>query len=54
MESVVEHGSSSISMTIVGHKSDLEEERTVTSEEGRKVGHTHLGGVVEMHFFLGV
>ena len=37
MESVVEHGSSDICIAIVGHKLDLEEERVITTEEGRKV-----------------
>ena len=32
-----EHGSANICIVIVGHKSDLEEERMVTAEEGQKV-----------------
>ena len=37
MESIEEHGSSNICVAVVGHKADLEEERTVTTDEGRKV-----------------
>lgn len=37
MESVEEHAYSNICIGIVGHKLDLEEERVVTSDEGRKV-----------------
>ena len=37
MESVEEHGSTNIRIAIVGHKSDLEDDRVVTEEEGKKV-----------------
>lgn len=42
MESVKEHGSSNICIAIVGHKVDLEDERTLTTEEGKKVGFCQL------------
>ena len=38
MESVDEHASSDICIAIVGHKLDLEEERVISTEEGKKVG----------------
>ena len=38
MESVVEHAHSNICIAIVGHKVDLQDERVVTEEEGKKVG----------------
>ena len=37
MESIEEHGSSNICVAIVGHKADLEDDRVVTTDEGRKV-----------------
>ena len=37
MDSVAEHGSPNIRMAVVGHKCDLEEERSVRMEEGEKV-----------------
>ena len=37
MESVSEHGSPNIRMAIVGHKCDLEEDRAVQTDEGKKV-----------------
>lgn len=37
MESVEEHANSDICIAIVGHKVDLEEERVISTEEGRKV-----------------
>ena len=37
MESVSEHGSPNIQMAIVGHKCDLEEDRSVRTDEGKKV-----------------
>ena len=37
MDSVAEHASPNIQMAVVGHKCDLEEERSVRTEEGEKV-----------------
>lgn len=37
MESIYDHGSRDIKMVIVGHKADLQDERAVTTDEGRKV-----------------
>ncbi len=36
-DSVTEHGSPNICVALVGHKKDLEEERSVGTQEGRKV-----------------
>ncbi len=47
MESVEEHGSSNICIAIVGHKLDLEEERVISTEEGRKV----LVGETELYLY---
>lgn len=41
MESIEEHGSSNICVAVVGHKADLEEERTVTTDEGRKLAENY-------------
>ena len=37
MESIYDHGSQDIRMVIVGHKADLQDERAVTTDEGKKV-----------------
>jgi hypothetical protein len=37
MESIYDHGSHDIKMVIVGHKADLQDERAVTMDEGKKV-----------------
>ena len=37
MESIYDHGSHDIKMVIVGHKADLQDERAVTTDEGKKV-----------------
>ena len=37
LESIKEHGSHNICVAIVGHKADLEDERVVTTDEGKKV-----------------
>ena len=48
MESIYDHGSHDIKMVIVGHKADLQDERAVTMDEGKKVWqsyiHTYIGG----------
>ena len=37
MDSIREHGSPMIKIALVGHKTDLEDERQVSKEEGQKV-----------------
>ena len=37
LQSVTEHGSPNIRVAIVGHKCDLEDERSVENQEGQKV-----------------
>ena len=37
MDSIYDHGSHDIKMVIVGHKADLQDERAVTVDEGKKV-----------------
>ena len=37
MDSVSEHASPNITMILVGHKSDLDDEREVQTQEGQKV-----------------
>ena len=37
MDSIREHGSPHIKIALVGHKTDLEDERQVSTEEGQKV-----------------
>ena len=37
MESVEEHASATIRIIIVGHKVDLQDDRNVSTEEGKKV-----------------
>ena len=37
MDSIREHASPMIKVALVGHKTDLEEERQVSAEEGQKV-----------------
>ena len=38
MDSVSEHASPNITMILIGHKADLEDERNVGTQEGQKVG----------------
>ena len=38
MDSIREHGSPHIKIALVGHKTDLDDDRQVSVEEGQKVG----------------
>ena len=44
MDSIREHGSPMIKIALVGHKTDLEDERQVSKEEGQKVRRLWGGG----------
>lgn len=47
MDSIHDHGSHDIKMVIVGHKADLQDERAVTIDEGKKVSELYIMFKVE-------